>query len=61
MIPQSELIAQVIRKTMQSVSQKHLPLEGSGYICASAMFYNVLMKAASKNISIDAPCPLNQG
>ncbi|MBV7334525.1 hypothetical protein KFU94_41060 [Chloroflexi bacterium TSY] len=56
MIPQSELSAQDIRETMQSVSQEHLPLEASGYICTSEMLYDVLMKAASENISIDAAC-----
>ncbi len=56
MIQQAELTAQDIRETMQSVSQEHLPLEANGYICTSAMLYDVLMKAASENISIDAAC-----
>jgi hypothetical protein len=56
MIPQSELTAQDIRETMQAVSQEHLPLEANGYVCTSAMLYDVLMKAASENISIDAAC-----
>ncbi len=56
MIPQSELTAQDIRATMQAVSQEHLPLEANGYVCTSAMLYDVLMKAASENISIDAAC-----
>jgi hypothetical protein len=56
MIQQSELTAQDIRETMQSVSQEHLPLEANGYVCTSAMIYDVLMKAASENISIDAAC-----
>jgi putative transposase len=56
MIPQSELTAQDIRETMQSVSQEHLPLEANGYVCTSTMLYDVLMKAASENISIDAAC-----
>jgi hypothetical protein len=56
MIQQSELTAQDIRETMQSVSQEHLPLEANGYVCTSAMLYDVLMKAASENISIDAAC-----
>lgn len=56
MIQQRELTAQDIRETMQSVGQQHLPLEANGYICTSEMLYDVLMKAASENISIDAAC-----
>lgn len=56
MIRQSELTAQDIRETMQSVSQEHLRLQASGYSCTSEMLYDVLMKAASENISIDAAC-----
>ena len=56
MIPQSELTAQDIRETMQSVSQEHLPLKAKGYVCTGEMLYDVLMKAASENISIDAAC-----
>ncbi len=56
MIQQTELTAQDIRKTMQTVSQEHLPLQANGYHCTSEMLYDVLMKAASENISIDAAC-----
>ncbi len=57
MIQQSALTAQDIRETMQSVCQEHLPLEANGgYTCTSEMLYDVLMKAASENISIDAAC-----
>lgn len=56
MIQQSELTAQDIRETMQSVSQEHLSLEANGYVCTSEMLLDVLMKAASENISIDAAC-----
>jgi hypothetical protein len=56
MIQQLELTAQDIRETMQTVSQTHLPLVANGYVCTSAMLYDVLMKAASENISIDAAC-----
>lgn len=54
MVQQSELTAQDIRETMQSVSQEHLQLETSGYVCTSEMLYDVIMKAASENISINA-------
>ena len=56
MIPQRELSAQDIRETMQDIGQEHLPLEADGYISTSAMLYDVLMKAASEGISIDAAC-----
>lgn len=56
MITQSELTAQDIRETMQAVAQEHLPLEAAGYISTSAMLYDVLMKAASEGISLDAAC-----
>lgn len=56
MIQQQELTAQDIRELMQAVCQEHLPLEADGYICTSAMLYDVLMKAASEGISIDAVC-----
>lgn len=56
MIQQAVLSAQDIRATMQAVSQEHLPLHADGYVCKDAMLYDVLMKAASENISIDAVC-----
>ena len=56
MIQQQELTAQDIRETMQAVGQEHLSLEAEGYVCTGAMLYDVLMKAASENISIDAAC-----
>lgn len=56
MIQQQELTAQDIRETMQDIGQEHLRLEADGYISTSAMLYDVLMKAASEGISIDAAC-----
>ena len=56
MIQQSQLTAQDIRETVQSVCREHLPLKANGYICTSEMLYDVLLKAASENISIDAAC-----
>ena len=56
MIPQQELTAQDIRESMQSVAQEQLPLMADGYKCTGEMLYDVLMKAASENISIDAAC-----
>lgn len=56
MIPQKELTAHDVRNLMQEVSQTHLPLEADGYKSNSEMLYDVLMKAASETISIDAAC-----
>jgi hypothetical protein len=56
MIAQNELQAEEIRMTMQEVAQAHLPFAVDGYICSSEMIYDVLMKAATEGISIDAAC-----
>ena len=56
MIQQKELTAQDIREVVQAVSQEHLSLEADGYLCTSEMIFDVLMKAASEGISIDAVC-----
>lgn len=56
MIAQNELKAEEIRMTMQAVAQEHLPFAADGYTCTSEMIYDVLMKAASEGISIDAAC-----
>ena len=56
MIAQTELTAQDIRTTMQELSREHLPLDADGYITTREMLYDVLMKAASEGISIDAAC-----
>jgi hypothetical protein len=56
MIAQKELSAEEMRMTMQEVAQEHLPFEADGYVCTSEMIYDVLMKAASEGISLDAAC-----
>jgi len=56
MIPQKELTAHDVRNLMQETAQEHLPVEASGYKSSSAMLFDVLMKAASEGISIDAAC-----
>jgi hypothetical protein len=56
MIPQQELSAQDIRETMQAVGQEEISLEADGYIVSCEMIFDVLMKAASEGISIDAAC-----
>jgi putative transposase len=56
MIPQKELSAHDIREMMQETAQEHLSLEISGYKSSDAMVFDILMKAASEGISIDAAC-----
>jgi len=56
MIPQNELTAHDVREMMQETAQEHLPLSADGYKSNSEMLYDVLMKAASDGISIDAAC-----
>jgi hypothetical protein len=56
MIPQQKLTDQDIRETMQTIGQEHISLEADGYTSNSAMLFDVLMKAASDRISIDAAC-----
>ena len=56
MIPQKELSAHDVRQEVQAIAQTHLPLAVAGYKSSSEMMYDVLMKAASEGISIDAAC-----
>ncbi len=56
MIAQDELSAEEIRMTMQEVAQEHLPFAAAGYLVTEEMIYDVLMKAATEGISLDAAC-----
>ena len=56
MILQNELTAHDVRALLQETGQAHLPIEASGYQSSSEMLFDVLMKAASEGISIDAAC-----
>ena len=56
MIAQNELTGQDVRELLQETAQEHLSLKASGYKSNTAMLYDVLMKAASEGISIDAAC-----
>ncbi len=56
MITQDELKAEDIRTIVQEVAQEYLPFEVNGYTSTTEMVYDVLLKAASENISIDAAC-----
>ena len=56
MIDQNELTAKDVRDVVQKTAKEHLPIEVSGYKTNSEMIYDVLMKAASEGISIDAAC-----
>jgi len=56
MIVEQELKAQDVRTAMQEVVQEHLTIEANGYVLTNEMVYDVLLKAATENISIDAAC-----
>lgn len=56
MIPQNELTAQDVRDLVQETAEAHLGIEVTGYKSSSKMLFDVLMKAASEGISIDAAC-----
>ena len=56
LIAEQELKAQDVRTAMQGVVQEHLPIEANGYKLTNEMVYDVLLKAATENISIDAAC-----
>lgn len=53
---QSELKAEEIHHLFQEVAQAHLPFKVHGYRSTTAMLYDVLLKAAIEQISIDAAC-----
>lgn len=56
MIAQSELTAEEVHRMALEVMERHLNLTLSGYKCDSQMLYNVLLKAASEAMSIEAVC-----
>jgi hypothetical protein len=55
MIPQ-HLYAHEVHQVTLEVMQRHLGLEAAGYKCDGAMLRNVLLKAATERISIQATC-----
>jgi len=62
MIQQSQLTAKEIRDELHTVAKAHLSLHAHGYVVRDEMVYDVLIEAASENISIDAVCKeLEQG
>lgn len=56
MILSDHVNGQDLRQTVQAVSQATLPFEADGYKCTTEMVYDVLLKAASDGISIEAAC-----
>jgi hypothetical protein len=56
MILSEHVNGQDLRQTVQAVSQATLPFEADGYKCTTEMVYDVLLKAASDGISIEAAC-----
>ncbi|HHJ19144.1 MAG TPA: hypothetical protein ENJ84_04860 [Gammaproteobacteria bacterium] len=62
MIQQAQLTAKEIRDELHAVAKAHLSLHANGYVVRDEMLYDVLIEAASENISIDAICKgLEQG
>lgn len=56
MIAKESVRAQDLRNRVQEVSQENLPFSADGYKCTTEMVYDVLLKAASEGISIEAAC-----
>lgn len=56
MIAKESVSAQDLRNQVQNVSQASLPFSADGYKCTTEMVYDVLLKAASEGISIEAAC-----
>lgn len=56
MIAKESVSAKELRAKVQEISQKHLPFAADGYQCTTAMVYDVLVKAATEGISIEAAC-----
>jgi putative transposase len=56
MIPQNQLEAENVRAMAQSILTEHLSIEIEGYKCDTAMVYDILLKAAVENASIETVC-----
>lgn len=56
MIAKEHISAQDVREKVLSVGQAHLPFAADGYACNTEMLYDVLLKAATEGISIEAAC-----
>ncbi len=56
MIAKESVNAQELREKVVEISQKHLPFVAEGYQCTTAMVYDVLLKAATEGLSIEAEC-----
>lgn len=56
MIAKESVSGQDLRNQVQEVSQAYLPFAADGYKCTTDMVYDVLLKAASEETSIEAAC-----
>ncbi|MCC6456903.1 MAG: transposase [Caldilineaceae bacterium] len=56
MIQEARVDAQALRDLVVDVAKAHFSLAVHGYWCETAMIYDVLLKAASERISIEAAC-----
>lgn len=56
MIAKESVSDQDLRNKVQEVCQTHLPFQADGYKCNTEMVYDVLLKAAAEETSIEAAC-----
>jgi putative transposase len=56
MIAKESINAQEVREQVLEISEEHLPFEAAGYECTTEMVYDVLLKAATEGLSIEAAC-----
>jgi len=56
MIAKKSVNTKDVREQVLEISKEHLPFEASGYECTTEMVYDVLLKAATEGISIEAAC-----
>ncbi|MEZ4638026.1 MAG: hypothetical protein R2856_24205 [Caldilineaceae bacterium] len=54
MMTKESVSAQDLRNKVQEISQTHLEFSAKGYKRATEMVYDVMLKAASEGISIEA-------
>lgn len=61
MIPEITLKAEELRDIVQEAAGSRFSLRCEGYVCQTAMVYDVLLKAASERVSLEAACSTLSG
>jgi putative transposase len=56
MIPENTLNAEELRTMVQEAACSRFSLHFDGYVCQTAMVYDVLLKAAGERVSLEAAC-----